>query len=76
MMNKRLKLTMENEKALKEMIRNFFEEQYDEEIGDLKSQLIFDFFAESLAPTFYNMGIKDTVAFLSDKMDDVYHLEL
>ncbi|MCK8060781.1 MULTISPECIES: DUF2164 family protein [unclassified Fusibacter] len=75
-MNKRLKLTMENEKALKEMIRNFFEEQYDEEIGDLKSQLIFDFFAESLAPTFYNMGIKDTVAFLSDKMDDVYHLEL
>lgn len=75
-MNKRLKLTMENEKVLKEMIRNFFEEQYEEEIGDLKSQLIFDFFAESLAPTFYNMGIKDTVAFLSDKMDDVYHLEL
>jgi len=75
-MNKRLELTREQQIELKEAIKSFYLSQYDEEVSDLKSQLIFDFISETFAPMFYNLGIKDTVAFISDKLDDTYHLEL
>ena len=60
----------EKEKIIRS-IQQFFEEQMDEEIGDLKAQLILEFFAKELAPLAYNKGIRDAETFLGNSIEDL-----
>ena len=75
-MKTRLKLTKEERDMLSSAIKQYFLEERDEEIGDLSSTLILDFFIAKLAPTFYNRGVNDAKAMLTEKLEDLHGLEL
>jgi len=73
---KRLSLTKEQKVQAAVDIKEFFLAQRDEEIGDLPATLLLEFFVDKLAPTFYNLGINDAKAMLSEKLEDLHGLEI
>ena len=56
-------------------IKKYFLEERDEDLGDLASDIVLDFFMEKLAPEIYNQGIQDAYGFMKDRMEDVLELE-
>jgi uncharacterized protein (DUF2164 family) len=55
-------------------IQAYFLEERGEELGNLAALLILEFFADKLAPQFYNYGIQDAHEFLSQRIEDVFEL--
>lgn len=75
-LNSRFSLTKEEKEPMIAEIKGFFLEQRDEEIGDLGALLLLDFFAEKLAPFFFNRGINEAKAMLAQKLEDLHELEI
>ena len=52
-------------------IKQFSAEHLDDEIGDLKAQLVLDFFMKELAPTVYNQAIADAQKYMQERVMDL-----
>ena len=52
-------------------LRAYCAEHMDEEVGDLKASLLFDFVLAERAPTIYNQAIADARAFLEERVGDL-----
>jgi uncharacterized protein (DUF2164 family) len=52
-------------------IKRFFSEELDEEIGDLRAERVFDFFAAEIAPSVYNQALADAQSFIVEKAEDL-----
>lgn len=52
-------------------IKRYFAEELDQDIGDLKSGLLLDFFLKEIAPTVYNQAIGDAQTYLRDRLADL-----
>ena len=74
-MNSRIKLDKEDKEYIISKIIEYFEKEKNEEIGNLGATLYLDFITENIAPYFYNQGVKDSISFMNDKIDDMYSLE-
>lgn len=74
-MKSRIKLDKEDKEYIVSQIIEYFEKEKNEEIGNLAATLYLDFITENIGPYFYNQGVKDSIAFMSDKIDDMYSLE-
>ena len=66
-----LKLAEETEKRLLTSIKRFFDEDLDEQIGDLKAARVLDFFVREVAPSAYNQAIADAQAYFTDRVADL-----
>lgn len=64
-------LTKEKEKQLIGSIRKYFEENMDDEIGDLKAALLLEFILKEIGPTIYNQAILDAQAVIAEKVNDL-----
>jgi len=53
------KLTREQQKAMIADIQFFFSQEREEEISEFAAERVLDFVKDSLAPHFYNAGVKD-----------------
>ncbi len=67
--NKQTKLKLIDE------IVTYFRNERDEDIGLLSAELILDFFIEKIAPDFYNLGVQDSIKFISQSIEDMSGLE-
>jgi uncharacterized protein (DUF2164 family) len=52
-------------------LREYYAANMEEEIGDLKAGLLFDFVLAELGPTIYNQAIADAQTFLQDRVSDL-----
>lgn len=52
-------------------IKQYFVENMDEEVGDLKAGLLLDFFLEEIGPCVYNRAIADAQAYFQEKTVDL-----
>ena len=75
-MNNQIKITNEIRMEMISHIRDYFSKERDEELGDLASELILDFFVNELGPYIYNQGIEDSYAYIQDKADDLFGLQI
>lgn len=75
-MNEKINLSVERKKEMIVQIKNFFLEKREEEIGDLAATFILDFFVEKLAAEFYNQGIYDAHKHMSDRVEDLFELQI
>jgi len=48
-------------------IKRYFEELMDQEIGDLKANLLLDYVLEEIGPIVYNQAIVDAQVYLQEK---------
>lgn len=55
-------------------IQDYFLNERGEELGDLAALLMLEFFADKLAPKFYNYGIRDAHEFMSQRLEDIFEL--
>ncbi|MEL7565768.1 MAG: DUF2164 domain-containing protein [Dehalobacterium sp.] len=63
-----------NKEARKDMIleiKTYFLKERDEDLGDLASGLILDFFMEKLAPYAYNQGVYDSYKYMGERTEDL-----
>ncbi len=58
-------------KPLKENIKHFVYDHWDEEMGEIKTQQWIDFILEEAGSFFYNQGIEDAKKYLQDKWLDM-----
>ena len=66
-----IKLSDETQRRLISAIKRFFEEDMDENIGDLKALLLLEFFRKELGPSIYNTAISDAQTRLQDQINDL-----
>ncbi|KPK57275.1 MAG: hypothetical protein AMS21_11650 [Gemmatimonas sp. SG8_38_2] len=52
-------------------IKRYFLEDMEQEIGDLKAELLFDFFVREIGPTVYNHAVTDARAFFEERTADL-----
>ncbi len=52
-------------------IRRYFDEELDQDVGDLKAGLLLDFMLEEIAPSVYNAAIADAQTFIRDRLADL-----
>lgn len=69
--DKKIVITREIREEMIAEIKIHFSEEQEEEIGDLKAKLIFDFIMEKMAPEFYNQGVNDSCQYMKGMLDDV-----
>ena len=61
---------------MRSKIVDYFGREREEDLGELASQLILDFFVEELGPDLYNQGVEDAHAYVLDKLEDLYALQI
>ncbi len=66
-----IKLDKDRIRVLREKAQVYFREELDESIGDLKADLIVEFFIRQIGPQIYNQAINDAYAFIQDKLIDL-----
>jgi len=52
-------------------LRAYCAANMDEEVGDLKAGLLFDFIVDELGPTIYNQAIADAQQFFGERVADL-----
>lgn len=75
MAKKRLELDKNERKRLGEEIIKFYADEHDEDIGSLKADIVLDFVIDKLASSFYNQGLKDAQAHISNALEDLKAME-
>jgi uncharacterized protein (DUF2164 family) len=52
-------------------IKRYFAEQLDQDIGDLKAELLLDYVLREIGPVIYNQAVSDAQTFLHDRLVDL-----
>jgi uncharacterized protein (DUF2164 family) len=66
-----IKISKETREDMVSSIKNYFEKERDEELGDLSAGMILDFIIEELASEFYNQGVYDSYKFMNVRCEDL-----
>ena len=66
-----IKISKATKQKLIKSIKRYFEEELEEEIGDLKASLFLDFCLQEICPSIYNQAIIDARSFMEDKLSDM-----
>jgi uncharacterized protein (DUF2164 family) len=66
-----IKVTKDQRDQMISAIKQYFLQEREEEIGDLRAGLMLDFILKELAPEFYNQGVSDSYTYLQDMMEDL-----
>jgi uncharacterized protein (DUF2164 family) len=66
-----IKLEKETQKRLVGSIKRFYAEEMEDEIGDLKTMRLLEFFLRELGPNIYNQAIADAQKYFLDKAEDL-----
>ncbi len=66
-----IKFTGKQKTELANKLKQYFEEHFDQQIGELKTTLLLDFLIEELGPVIYNRAIKDASGFIQQKLIDL-----
>jgi uncharacterized protein (DUF2164 family) len=64
-------LTADDKKQAIASIRRYFAESWEQEVGDLKADLLLDFLLREIGPTVYNRAVGDAQVFLRDRVADL-----
>ena len=75
-----IELDKDVERELVAAIQGYLDEEMGIEIGSFQAQFLLDFFAEHAGCRFYNQGLKDALAAISGRMEEldelIYQLEI
>lgn len=55
-------------------IKDYFNDELDQEIGGFEAEFLIDFFAKEIGPYFYNRGLSDAQVLFTEKADELSYL--
>jgi uncharacterized protein (DUF2164 family) len=67
----RVRLSDDRKAALVRLLREYFEENFDEPVSAFRAEGLIDFFVKELGPPVYNQGVRDACAYMQEKLTDV-----
>jgi len=67
----RVRLSDERRVVLVRLLREYFEDHFDEPVSDFRAEGLIDFFVKELGPPVYNQGVRDACAYMQGKLTDV-----
>ncbi len=65
------KLPNESRQRLIASIRRYFDENMEDEIGELQASLLLEFCLKEIGPSVYNQAVRDAQAQMLDKVTDL-----
>jgi uncharacterized protein (DUF2164 family) len=65
------KFSKEELSAIRQTIQAYFLDELDIEIGDLQADLFIEFLNTQIGREYYNLGVRDVIAAIKDKTDDL-----
>ena len=68
-----IKLSKDTEERLLVSLQRYCANNFDEEIGNLKAQLLLDFCVREIGPSIYNQAVQDAQKVMLDKVAEVEH---
>ncbi|MGM0640408.1 MAG: DUF2164 family protein [Thermotogota bacterium] len=71
-----IKIEKIKKEQLIEEIKKYFFNESGEDIGNLRARMILEFFLEKLGPVIYNQGVNDAHAYMKNKLDEVFEIEI
>lgn len=71
MIENKIKIEKEKKEKLVKEIQAYFIDNYDEEIGELKAELLIDFLAEKVGSEIYNQALADSKYWFKKKLEDL-----
>lgn len=74
-MKNNIKLTKDKREYMISAIKNYFSNERDEDLGDLASGMILDFFIDELSTEFYNQGVYDSYIYMNDRCEDLLSIQ-
>jgi uncharacterized protein (DUF2164 family) len=66
-----IKLPKETASKLKASLTRFFDEELEQQIGEIKANLVLDYMLAEIGPVIYNQAIKDAESYLTERMMDL-----
>ena len=66
-----LRLSNERRGLLVKGLTRHFEAEFDEPLSAFRAEGLVDFFLRELGPPVYNQGVRDAVAYLQNKLNDL-----
>lgn len=66
-----IRIERETRQRMVESIRRYFEQELDEEIGDLQAGFLLDYCLKEICPTVYNQAIADAQAWMLGRVEDL-----
>lgn len=57
--------------AIVQRVKMYFREELDQDIGSFDAEFLIDFFATEIGGFFYNRGLNDAEALLTEKLADM-----
>lgn len=68
---KEVKLSKDEKKFLIADVKDFFQKEFDEELGDLRAEIVLDFILNKIGPVIYNRGVNDSRNWFREKFEDL-----
>ena len=66
-----IELSSDTRKQAVASIRRYFDEVLDTDIGDLKAEMMLDYFIKEIAPSVYNQAITDAQKLMQDRVTEL-----
>ncbi|MBU1658817.1 DUF2164 domain-containing protein [bacterium] len=66
-----IKFSKEETENIVYKIKQYFQNELDEEIGQFEAEFLLDFFSKEIGSYFYNEGVRDAQAVMSSQFDTI-----
>ncbi len=66
-----IEIKADTRKRMVTSIRRYFEQELDEEIGNLQAGFLLDYCLKEICPTVYNQAIADAQAWMMGRVEDL-----
>ncbi len=66
-----IEFSKDEKQQLVEKIRDYFEMELNQELGQFEAEFLLDFLSRELGPYFYNRGLYDAQAVMQSRIDAV-----
>lgn len=67
----KIEFTREEKELMVQKVQLYFNEELDFQIGNFDADFLIDFFAEEIGPFFYNRGLYDADALISNTVSEI-----
>jgi uncharacterized protein (DUF2164 family) len=64
-------LNPEQQEEVREVLKHYFTEEFELEIGNLQADIFIDFLSEHVGKHYYNLGVSDTMQAIKEKAEDL-----
>jgi len=66
-----IELSDDASQRCRDELKRYFAQELDQDIGDLKADLLLRFILEKLGPSIYNQAIEDAASYMQEKVLDM-----